>query len=324
MLGAYYGAGGQEPPVLLLHDAEDGQTLIDLLARAGDGLPARVIPVLAPRVLGLDALAAALAYGAAEIRVLLGVKAAAHRDGWLREIALLEAVVGGLGFGSGRVALLDVADPFALGAALRALPHRPAPKASVFLPMGRKREVTLQALAALAERAPKQMALGEELPLPEGAPLGRVHVAEGCTLCLSCVSACPTSALQDDPTRPMLRFIEDNCVQCGLCVSTCPEAVITLEPRLLLGPQRRVAETLREAEPALCVVCAKPFGVKASIDRVAEKLIGQHWMFADADVVKRIYMCGDCRMRAQMRQGLDPHAGAPRPPTRTSDDYRKE
>jgi hypothetical protein len=84
-----------------------------------------------------------------------------------------------------------------------------------------------------------------------------------------------------------------------------------------------VAETLREAEPALCVVCSKPFGVKASIDRVAEKLVGQHWMFADPAVVQRIRMCADCRMRAQVRQGVDPYAAGPRPPTRTSDDYRR-
>ena len=43
----------------------------------------------------------------------------------------------------------------------------------------------------------------------------------------SCVSACPTGALSDDPERPLLRFAEDACVQCGLCKATCPEKVIT-------------------------------------------------------------------------------------------------
>jgi ferredoxin len=205
---------------------------------------------------------------------------------------------------------------------LRALPLRAAPAAATLLPTGRKREVTMQGLRELARFAPSPLAAEAAIPLPKGAPFGRIHVGDGCTLCLSCVSACPVSALQDDPERPRLRFIEDNCVQCGLCASTCPESVITLEPRITFGPQRRVTETLREAEPALCIVCAKPFGVKASIDRVAEKLVGQHWMFSDPAIVQRIRMCGDCRMKAQVRQGLDPYAGGPRPATRTTDDYR--
>ncbi len=322
MLGAYRRAGGTSPPVLLLHDAGHGEALIDALARAGDGLPARVIPLLAPRVLGLDALAAALAFGAAELRVLLPRRPGAAGDGWRREAELLNAVLEPLGYGR-RISLVETDDPFDLGEQLRATPSRPAPAAAALQAIGRKRDVTLQVLHALAASAPVPLEAGAAIALPPGAPLGRIHVADGCTLCLSCVSACPTSALQDDPERPRLRFIEDNCVQCGLCASTCPESVITLEPRLTLGPQRRVAETLREAEPALCIVCSKPFGVKASIDRVAEKLVGQHWMFSDPAVVDRIRMCADCRMRAQVRQGLDPYAAGPRPPTRTTDDYRR-
>ena len=69
--------------------------------------------------------------------------------------------------------------------------------------------------------------------LPAGAPFGKVELnVEGCTLCLACVSACPTGALGDDPEKPTLRFSEDACVQCGLCKATCPEKVITLTPQL--------------------------------------------------------------------------------------------
>ena len=323
LLAAYHQAGGREPPVLLLHDAEHGAPLIGMLARVGAGLPARVIPVLAPRVLGLDALAGALAFGAAELRVLLPARHGTVHEGWLREAALLTAITEPLGYGPERIGLIETDDPFTLGDHLAALPLRPAPAASGLLPTGPKREVTLQAVGALAAAAPAPPEPGAAIGLPPGAPFGRINVADGCTLCLSCVSACPTSALQDDPERPRLRFIEDNCVQCGLCQSTCPESVITLTPRLTFGPQRRTAETLREAEPALCIVCSKPFGVKASIDRVAEQLVGQHWMFSDPAIVQRIRMCADCRMRAQVRQGLDPYAGGPRPATRTTDDYRR-
>jgi len=117
-----------------------------------------------------------------------------------------------------------------------------------------------------------------------------------------------------------LLFVEDACVQCGLCAATCPEHVISLEPRATFGPERRTPVLLREEEPALCVSCGKPFGTKSSIDRVAAQLVGKHWMFSDPVVVARLRMCGDCRVVAQTRHGLDPYAGPPRPRTRTSDD----
>jgi ferredoxin len=324
LLGTYRQAGGiggrvLEPPVLLLHDAGHGEPLVDMLARAGDGLPARVIPVLAPQVMGLDVLASAFAFGAAELRVLLPARHVALRDSWEREVVLVDTLLQQLGYGTGRIGFIETDDPFTLGEQLRSLPTRAGPAAATLMPTGRKRDITLQALDALAALAPHPLPVAA---LPVGAPFGRIHVADGCTLCLSCVSACPTSALRDDPERPKLRFIENNCVQCGLCASTCPENVITLEPRIAFGQARREIEILREAEPALCISCSKPFGVKASIDRVAEKLVGQHWMFSDPAVIARIRMCADCRMRAQVRQGLDPYAAGPRPMTRTTDDYR--
>jgi ferredoxin len=317
LLTGYFDAGGTEPPVLLLHDISHGTRLIEALARAGDGLPARVLPFCEPRVLGLDALAASFAYGAAEVRLLTGPSAAGDRDAMLREIALLDAILTGLGHGTNRIALIETDDPFALGEAVRTLPSRPGPAPSRFVPLGDKREITMQALNALHAAAPEP---ANAIPLPPGAPIGRVHVAEGCTLCLSCVSVCPTSALRDGQDRPALKFVEDECVQCRLCAATCPERVITLEPRATFGPTRRETVLLREEEPALCISCGKPFGVKSSIDRVAAQLAGKHWMFADPAIAARLRMCADCRVIAQTRNGLDPYAGPPRPPTRTADD----
>ena len=183
--------------------------------------------------------------------------------------------------------------------------------------MGDKREIATQALTALHAAAP---ARAEAVALPAGAPIGRVTVAEGCTLCLACVSVCPTSALRDGGDRPALSFVEDACVQCGLCAATCPERVIGLEPRATFGLGRRAPVLLREEAPALCVACGKPFGVASSIDRVAAKLVGKHWMFSDPAVIARLRMCGDCRVVAQTRHGMDPYAGPPRPRTRTADD----
>ena len=114
------------------------------------------------------------------------------------------------------------------------------------------------ALRELHRAAPAPV---DVVALPAGAPFGAVEInVEGCTLCLACVSACPTGALVDDPERPMLRFAEDACVQCGLCKATCPEKVITLKPQLDFRAATATARVLKEEEPFPCIRCGKPFG----------------------------------------------------------------
>ena len=179
-----------------------------------------------------------------------------------------------------------------------------------FTPVGAKRDVLRLALRELHHAAPAPVDI---VALPAGAPFGTVELnVEGCTLCLSCVSACPTGALSDDQERPMLRFAEDACVQCGLCKATCPEKVITLKPQLDFRAATAPARVLKEEEPFCCIRCGKPFGVKSTIERVAAKLEGKHWMFQNSakrlDVIK---MCADCRVIAMTEENFDPY-GAPR------------
>ena len=97
----------------------------------------------------------------------------------------------------------------------------------------------------------RRRSAAETIALPAaGAPFGSLLVDTAtCTMCLSCVGACPEGALLDNPERPQLRFIEKNCVQCGLCATTCPEDAITLQPRLWLaddGKARKAARVLHE------------------------------------------------------------------------------
>ncbi len=72
LLVTYREAGGRNG-VLLIHDDEHGTELIDALARHGDGLPANAIPLAVNEItqVGLEAIAAAFAYGAAGVRFLL-------------------------------------------------------------------------------------------------------------------------------------------------------------------------------------------------------------------------------------------------------------
>jgi ferredoxin len=323
MLLAYAEAGGRGA-VVLVHEGEHGAPLLDALARVGDGLPARVIPFPVNEVtaLGIETVAAAFAYGAAELRVLLGTR---HRDDLAaleRTLALAEAVLGAWGFGAARATLIRADDPDALAAALAALPERDgvaAPRS--FLPMGEKRGVMQTALKELHKAAP---APREIVPLPEKAPFGTVHVdVAGCTLCLACVSACPTGALRDNPDRPMLTFTEEACVQCGLCANTCPEKVIALEPRLNVAPDAAAPRLIKEEEPYPCIRCGRPFGVRSTVERIAAKLAAGHWMYQGSANLDLVRMCEDCRVIAVTEgEGIDPYAGPPRPRIVTTDDYK--
>src|SRR5216683_2600040 len=325
LLSTYREAGG-ERPVVLFHDDAHGTALIDALARFGDGLPAHVLPLAVNEVtqVGLEAIAAAFAYGASAIRFLLRGKPRHDVAGLVRTLALAEPILAGLGFGGGRVATIETDDPDALGATLRAVEAGAgAPRPASFLPAGPQRDVLRLALRELHHAAPAPV---DVVALPAGAPFGVVEVnVEGCTLCLACVSACPTGALRDNPERPMLRFAEDACVQCGLCKATCPEKVITLRPQLDFRAATAEARVLKEEEPFHCVRCGKPFGVKSTIERVAAKLEGKHWMFqSSAARLEVIKMCEDCRVMAITEQEFDPYAAPARPKARTTEDYLRE
>ena len=326
LLTAYRDAGGAQAAIVLLHDEAHGVPLIDALARFGDGLPANVLPIAVNEVtqVGLEAIAAALAYGAGAVRLLLRAKPRHDTAGLERTLALAEPILAGLGFGIGRAATIETDDPDLLADALRAIGSPdPAPRPASFLPIGPKRDVLRLALRELQRAAPAPV---DVVALPAGAPFGAVEInVEGCTLCLACVAACPTGALGDNPERPMLRFAEDACVQCGLCKATCPEKVITLRPQLDFRAATASARVLKEEEPFHCIRCNKPFGVKSTIERVAAKLEGKHWMFQNSaqrlDVIK---MCEDCRVVAITEQQFDPYGAPPRPKARTTEDYLRE
>jgi ferredoxin len=324
LLLTYRDAGGEQA-IVLFHDESHGAPLIDALARFGDGLPANVLPVSVNEVtqIGLEAIAALFAYGSSAVRLLLRARPRHDVLGLTRTLALSESILSGLGFGSGRIATIEVDDPDLLSAALSDVPTMASTsRPGTFIPRGDKLGVLRFALRELHRAAPQPV---DVIALPVNAPFGAVEVdTDGCTLCLSCVSACPTHALSDDAERPMLRFSEEACVQCGLCVATCPEQVITLKPRLDFRNGAGGTKILKEEEPFRCVRCRKPFGVRSTIEHVLAKLAERHWMFKDApERVELIKMCEDCRVRSISEKDFDPYA-APRAPVRTTEDYLRE
>ena len=303
---AYLDAGGGAPRLLVVN--EHGAEMISLAARFGRGLPADVLPLEleAMNTFGHAEILAALAAGFAHVSLLISPKV--DRAVQERELTLAQAIAGD------KATLLDLNDPDALSDALFGA-EVPAPINEPLRPMGTRRQITRQAARALAPEA-------DMLPLPDDAPYGAVLVdTNSCTLCLSCVSLCPSGALGDNPDLPQLRFQEDACLQCGLCANVCPEQAISYEPRLNLQPEALSQVVVHEEEPFACVECGTLFGVKSTIERITEKLAGKHAMFATSDAARMIQMCDDCRVNAQFHQENNPFEGKERPRVRTTADY---
>ncbi|MGN6701438.1 MAG: 4Fe-4S dicluster domain-containing protein, partial [Burkholderiaceae bacterium] len=134
MLAAYKAAGG-EKPALLLHDDERGAALIAATGRAarvgkGRGLPARVIPVALHHVasVGLDLWLSAVAFGAANVAILLtGGEAPQYREALRQQRGVAQAILAGFGYRGEHVGLVEAATATELDASLATLAPAEAP-----------------------------------------------------------------------------------------------------------------------------------------------------------------------------------------------------
>ncbi len=293
LLRAFHEAGGGDNPVLLVHDERRGSETIDLIARQGRGLPARVLPFAVNEItqLGFDFFAVALAYGVGQVRLLSVGGEADELVGLSQSIVLANAIAGGLGYGAARIALIDDEDPAIVEDRLYELAPRGGSKRADFLPAGGKRTATLLALHHLHAHAPHPV---DSLTLPDGAPFGTFEVdTAACSMCFSCVGACPTGALQGSADTLRLSFVEDACVQCGLCRATCPEKIVTLTPRINFTDTTRDPAVIKQDEPFACVRCGNPFGIKSFVETVVGKLAG-----APDAAIENLKMCDRCRVEA--------------------------
>lgn len=304
ILTTYAKAGGRQAG-LLFYSKGQGAALLSQTGRlakaGGGGIPARIIPLELHHTaaVGVDIWLAAFAYGAASVSVMVtDEEAPQYVDALQQQMDLAQTILTGLGYVGHHLQLIRINSAAELDTFVNALaPAQTAAIRATFNVAADKRTTLDLVLNHLHQHAPTRVA---EIALPAGSLYGAVLVnKDACTLCMSCVGACPESALTDNANAPQLRFIEKNCVQCGLCEKTCPENAISLVPRLLLTDTARQAVVLNEAAPFHCIRCQTPFGTVQMIENMIGKL-ALHGAFSAHP--ERLKMCPDCRVIDMMEK----------------------
>ena len=309
---------GQNAPTVLIHSQQAGTTLLENVGRAARtkpkevvGLPGFVIPFAVEHIAstGIDLWFGAMSYGFGEVVLLLsGDEDPGYRSALTEQADLANSITQALGYGlrvrcmmASSSSDVDTVNRVMMELLTRKAQKLMAPPASFALAT-QKRETLEMSLEHLLQFAPQALP-AEGLPLPAHSPLGAILVnKDACTLCMSCVGACPEGALLDNPDEPQLSFIEKQCVQCGLCEQTCPEQAIALSPRLSSIEQRKQKVLLNKTEPFHCISCGKAFGTLKMVELMLGR-IGTHHAFS-GDALDRLKMCSDCRVVDMMKKEL--------------------
>lgn len=286
LLTFYRQAKGQSPVILFYTDEDENE-----LAKYASLLEGNVLPIKLEELacVGIDTWFSALVYGAAQV-ILLETSFIHEKTRQVldRELEIAHSFLFNLQMPLETISFV----PLRSLASFKFASH--CNLCSENKLQGSKRDKLANALDLLSQKNQISFPVSS---VPMGAPYGRIEIkSDGCTLCLSCVTVCPTQALEPIGTYPGITFKEQDCVQCGLCERACPESVISLSPRYNWDKQtRQTRETLHEEAAAECLSCGKPFAPVSLVNMLKEKL-REHSHFKD-DAIKRLSMCEDCRVR---------------------------
>ena len=296
---ARYRDGGGNDPMLVFFDNASSDAIAGQLAEA---LPENLLPLELEEVgsIGMDAWLCCLAWGVRRVLILTGPSTPPSiYDVLAREINVTATLLEGMGYPGSAVQLVDSSNVDAVAAAAKPGDAMRLERVARFAPPPEKRVLFRTSMNHLLEQAPNRR---KSVKLPDGSAFGQVKVDRAaCTLCMSCVAVCPTSALREGQGLPQLNFVERSCVQCGMCETACPEDAVTLQARFVYDDKERGKQRLlNEEQPACCISCGKPFATRSMLNVMAKKL-EDHWMFQGEAEKRRLEMCEDCRVKDMMR-----------------------
>jgi len=293
-----------EPLTILFHCGEEGRRALEEAARRPLPYPATVLPVEVPclRYVSEANMLAAFRLGAAGVG-LLGCEKCPHgeRDLLYQKLGFCRLALDAFALGSARLRLIT-ADSGTEADAITALTSfaetlNPTPIRWDGRPIRYwdNREVIAEAIGTLIDQ------LGREpgrRPLEAPYPFAFADVREsGCTMCRSCVNACPTHAFKLDEKTQSLKFKHIACVACGLCETVCPENVITLRREIQFERNALEYQTVVQDSMVSCAKCGKPYINRKALETVEARVLSLESLLDTFTGERRnlLRMCPDCR-----------------------------
>jgi ferredoxin len=193
VMGRVYREQSAESPRLVFHTLGAGAAAIAHLARYGDGLADDLIPLGLEHVDRVGHAEILAAFGAGYAEVLILADSETDRQAVASEVELAQAMLVGTHNAPSRIRIVAADELSAAG-------DNAGRVSEPVLLVGGRRDITRVALTAMADK------IEAPFPLPVGAPYGAIEIdSDKCTLCLACVSLCPTGALGDHPAHAQPR-----------------------------------------------------------------------------------------------------------------------
>lgn len=303
------GQNGAEPLTILFHCGEQGRRALEEAGRRPLPYPASVLPVEVPclRYVSEANILAAFRLGAAGVG-LLGCERCPHGERELlhRKLDFSRLTLVAFGLGPERLRLVT-ADQSTEAEAITALSSFAASLDVTPIRWDGKplqywdnREVVAEAIRTFIEQ------LGREpgrRTFDAPHPFAFADVKDsGCTMCRSCVNACPTHAFKLDEKTQSLQFKHIACVACGLCENVCPEKVITLKREIFFERDALEYQTVVQDDMACCAKCGKPYINRRALETVEARVLSLESLLDTFSGSRRnlLRMCPDCRAVAAM------------------------
>jgi len=304
LLTPLHGRSDGETLTILFHCGEEGRRALEEAGRRPLQYPATVLPVEVPclRYVSEANMLAALRLGAAGVG-LLGCEKCQHgeRELLYQKLDFCRLTLEAFGLGPERLRLVTTDNGKEEDAVRAVANFAEGLKATPIHWDGRpirhwdNREVIAEAIRTFIDQ------LGREpgrRTFDTPYPFAFAEVKDsGCTMCRSCVNACPTHAFKLDEKSQSLQFRHIACVACGLCETVCPEKVITLRREIFFERDALEYRTVVEDDMVSCANCGKPYINRRALEAVEARVLSLGSLLDTFSGNRRnlLRMCPDCR-----------------------------